>query len=91
MRANGNGSPEVCANNLLRIARGEVPFERVKGLDPRLIDRPISEAQRSIRQDAEWLISTYEPRVIVNAINIDQETGADAGFIVTADVTETEV
>ena len=91
MRASGNGAPDVCANNLLRIARGEVPFERVKGLDPRLIDRPMSVVEREIRQDAEWLLDTYEPRVTVNAINIDPTTGADAGFIVTADVTEMEV
>ena len=91
MRAKGNGTPEMCANNLLQIARGEVPFERVKGLDPRMIDRPISEAEGDIRQDAEWLISTYEPRVTVNAINITHATGADAGFVITADVTETEV
>ena len=91
MRANGNGTPEACADNLLRIARGEVPFERVKGLDPRMIDRPFGVAQRDIRQDAEWLLDTYEPRVTVNAINIDLATGADAGFVITADVTETEV
>lgn len=91
MKAKGNGTPEVCANNLLQIARGEVPFERVKGLDPRMIDRPLSEAEGDIRQDAAWLISTYEPRVTVNAVNIEHATGTDAGFIVTADVTETEV
>ena len=91
LRATGNGAADVCANNLLRIARGEVPFERVKGLDPRMIDRPISEAQGSIRQDAEWLLNTYEPRVTVNSINIDPVTGTDAGFVITADVTETEV
>ena len=91
MRAKDNGTPEVCANNLLQITRGEVPFERVKGLDPRMIDRPLSEAEGDIRQDAAWLISTYEPRVTVNAVNIKHATGTDAGFIVTADVTETEV
>lgn len=91
MRSNGNGAPGVCANNLLQITRGEVPFERVKGLDPRMIDRPMSEAESEIRQDAEWLLNTYEPRVAVNAIDIAQKTGADAGFAVTADVTEVEV
>lgn len=91
MRATGNGAPGLCANNLLRLTRGEVPFERVKGLDPRMIDRPISEAESEIRQDAEWLISTYEPRADVNSINIAQESGAEGGYSVTADVTETEV
>ena len=37
MRANGNGAPNVCASNLLRLIRGEVPYERIKGLDPRMI------------------------------------------------------
>lgn len=91
MRAHGNGIPGVCANNLLQISRGEVPFERVKGLDPRMIDRPMSEAESEIRQDAEWVISTYEPRVEVDAIDIMQKTGAEGGFAVTAKVTETEV
>ena len=91
MRANGNSAVEVCANNLLRITRGEVPFERVKGLDPRMIDRPISESQSSIRQDAKWLLDTYEPRAKVNSINIGNEAGVAGGFVVTADVTETEV
>ena len=88
MRSTGNGAVEVCANNLLQITRGEVPFERVKGLDPRMIDRPLSEVKGSIRQDAEWLLDTYEPRVKVNAINIDQATGTHAGFVITADVKE---
>ena len=26
MRANGNGAPNVCASNLLRLIRGEVPY-----------------------------------------------------------------
>lgn len=91
MRASGNGTPEVCANNLLRCVRGEVPYERVKGLDPRMIDRPISEAKAGIQQDAEWLISTYEPRVTVGDIHVTQDDGVAGGFIVTADVEETEV
>ena len=91
MMAHGNGTPQTCANNLLRLTRGEVPFERVKGLDPRMIDRPLSEEQSRIRQDAVWLLDTYEPRVTVQGISIEHETGSDAGFVVTADVTEKEV
>lgn len=91
MRAHGNGTPEVCANNLLQITRGEVPFERVKGLDPRLIDRPLSEAAGQIRQDADWLISTYEPRVTVSIINVEQTDGTSGGFLITANIKESEV
>lgn len=91
MRANGNGTPAVCADNLLKIVRGEVPYERVKGLDPRLVDRPLVEAEAELQQDAEWLISTYEPRVAVQSIQVEQQEGVTGGFAVTADVTETEV
>ena len=91
MRAQGNGTPEVCANNLLRIVRGEVPYERVKGLDPQIIDRPIGQAMAEIQQDAEWLISTYEPRASITAINVEQDAGVLGGFSVTADIVEMEV
>lgn len=90
MRATGNGTPRVCANNLLQITRGEVPFERVKGLDPRMIDRPHSIAEAEIQQDAEWLLETYEPRVDVNAISIDPSDATAGGFAITADINETE-
>lgn len=90
MMATGNGAPGVCANNLLQITRGEVPFERVKGLDPRMIDRPHSIVDTEIQQDAEWLLETYEPRVNVNAINIEPSDASSGGFTVTADINEKE-
>lgn len=89
MRASGNGSPDVCAANLLLTFRGDVPYERVKGLDPRLMDKPITTAEPEIKQDAEWLLETYEPRVAVKGIALAQkDTGG--GYIVTADITENE-
>ena len=90
MRAKGNGNPDVCASNLLRITRGEVPYERIKGLDARLIDRPIGEAEAEAQQDAEWLLETYEPRVEVGAINIAPSESISGGFSVIADITEKE-
>ena len=90
MRATGNGDVNVCASNLLRTFRGEVPFERIKGLDPRLIDRPIVEAEPDIQQEATWLLETYEPRATVNEIIISKSDAANGGFHVTADITEKE-
>jgi phage baseplate assembly protein W len=90
MRAKGNGDPELCASNLLRLFRGEVPFERVKGLDPRLIDRPAGDLNAEVQQDAEWLLENYEPRVSVNSINIEPSEEANGGFLVTANVEEEE-
>ena len=40
MRASGNGRPEQCAANLLKITRGEVPYDRLKGLGTSAIDGP---------------------------------------------------
>lgn len=90
MRANGNGAPELCANNLLRMMRGEVPFERVKGLDPRLVDKAMTDAQTEIEADAEWVIGTYEPRVQFNGVSISKADAQSGGFIVTANITKKE-
>ncbi len=89
MRANGNGHPQICVQNLLQLWRGECPYERVKGLDPRLIDQPAQIVAPQIIQEAEWLIETYEPRVTVDAIRIEEkQDSASGGFVVTADVSE---
>lgn len=90
MRANGNGDTNVCVNNLLRTFRGEVPFERIKGIDARLIDRPANEADAALKQDAEWLLETYEPRAIVNGISIERTEGVNGEFVIRANITERE-
>ena len=66
MKAHGNGTPETCASNLLRIVRGEVPYDRVRGRDGALIDQP--NATDEAIADAEWLLETYEPRVAVESV-----------------------
>ena len=38
MKASGNGAPEICVQNLLKTIRGEVPYERITGIDRTLID-----------------------------------------------------
>lgn len=78
MKANGNGTPETCASNLLRTVRGEVPFDRVRGVDPAYIDQP--NASEDALADAEWVLETYEPRVEVETSEIDQEAAATGGF-----------
>lgn len=90
MRANGNGNPTVCVENLLQMVRGEIPYERIKGLDPRLIDQPASNVEADVRQDAEWLIETYEPRVEASSIGIHLESAVDGRFTITAETVEKE-
>ena len=88
MKAKGNGTPQVCVNNLLRLFRGEVPYERVKGLDPRLIDRPAGVASGLLQQDADWLIETSEPRATIKALSVTPSDGINGGYTVTAEIEE---
>ena len=74
MKAHGNGTPETCASNLLRIVRGEVPYDRVRGRDGALIDQP--NATDEAAADIEWLMENYEPRVTVESV----EENADAAL-----------
>ena len=86
MIGSGNGNVKLCVQNLLRIFRGECPYERVKGLDPRMIDKPMSEVEPDIRQDAEWLIETYEPRATINDISVSADEAVGGGFVIDADI-----
>lgn len=70
MKASGNGDPAQCVGNLLRLIRGEVPYERLKGLDPSLIDQPSSNAAQELTADAQWLIENYEPRISLESIDL---------------------
>ena len=90
MRASGNGDVSVCANNLLLTVRGEVPYERVKGLDPRNIDRPLEDAELDIQQDAEWLLENYEPRAVVEGVSVEPFDEVNGGFAVLAKIKERE-
>lgn len=78
MKANGNGNPETCASNLLRIVRGEVPFDRVRGRDGSLVDQPNATADAAA--DAEWLLNTYEPRVTVEGAESVPENASTGDF-----------
>ncbi len=50
MLAQGNSDPRVCALNLLRTIRGEVPLERTKGIDREHIDKPITQSDELDRK-----------------------------------------
>lgn len=78
MKAHGNGNPETCASNLLRIVRGEVPYDRVKGRAGVLIDQP--NAMDEAIADAEWLLGTYEPRVEVDSAEVNPEAAITGDF-----------
>lgn len=88
MKGSGNGDVALCAENLLRIFRGENPYERIKGIDARSLDKPALDAEAEILQDAEFCIENYEPRAQIYSLDVyglDRERG---DFRVVAAVTE---
>lgn len=86
MKSSGNGSPDQCAINLLRISRGEVPYDRIKGLDSATIDSPASRGMGEAEADARWVLETYEPRIDVNVINVNAALAAAGDFNLAADI-----
>ncbi|MBO5864018.1 MAG: hypothetical protein J6Q59_07100 [Paludibacteraceae bacterium] len=78
MKAKGNGSPETCASNLLRIVRGEIPYDRVRGINGALVDQ--ANATKKATADARWLLETYEPRVEIESINTTPDAALTGDF-----------
>lgn len=86
MMAKGNGDPARCVQNLLQIARGEVPFDRIRGLDTTVFDRPAVTAAPALRSDAQWMLGVYEPRVAASSVEIKADEAKTGRFVVTADL-----
>lgn len=84
MKASGNGDPAQCVGNLLRLVRGEVPYERLKGIDARIIDSPSSTVAADLIAEAEWLIENYEPRISLDSINLVAELAKAGHFNIKA-------
>lgn len=89
MKANGNGEPMQCVANLLRITRGECPYDRIKGIDPTLIDQPTEIVAPLMQAEAKWLIKTYEPRVNADEVDISAITSQNGSFALNVDATVT--
>ena len=88
MKAHGNGKPETCASNLLRIVRGEVAYDRVRGRDGTLVDQP--NATDEAVADAEWVLETYEPRVDAENIIGSGEAVKNGEFALLVDIDRKE-
>lgn len=70
MKSSGNGSAAQCVANLCATFQGEVPYQRLKGMDTKLIDENLLTSEPKIKNHATWLIENYEERVVVNDINV---------------------
>lgn len=85
MKASGNGAPEICVQNLLKTIR-EVPYERIKGIDRTLIDKPSETAATDLAADVEFLVETYEPRVQLSDSELKALTAQAGDFELRASI-----
>ena len=88
MKAHGNGNPQTCASNLLRIVRGEVPYDRVRGIDGSLIDQP--NATRKMEADSKWVLENYEPRVDIDSVETIAENAHNGNYSTIAKIKRKE-
>lgn len=71
MKSSGNGNVAQCVANLISTYQGEVPYQRLKGMDPSVIDENLITSEPKIKNHATWLIENYEERAVVNDINVN--------------------
>ena len=90
MLRKNNSNPAICANNLIQIAKGEVPYDRIKGVSFAQLDAPISQAIDDITEDTEWMINTYEPRVEVEKIEVTPTDAQHGHFAISATINTTK-
>ena len=86
MKASGNAAPETCVQNLLKTIRGEVPYERIKGIDRTLIDKPSGTAADELAADVEFVVETYEPRVRLSSSELVALAEQAGGFELRASI-----
>ena len=89
MKANGNGTPQQCVANLVNLFQYEVPFARLKGMDPTIVDSTTDDAEVTAKNHVSWLIETYEPRVTLNDVEISYTEGNR--MVINPNVTVNEV
>lgn len=89
MKASGNGTPQTCVQNLLKTTRGEVPYERIKGIDRLLIDKPSEMAAPDLAAEVEFVVETYEPRVKLTDVELGALAAEVGGFEINASIDNT--
>lgn len=71
MQASGNDDVMLCIANLFSMRRGEIAYNRVKGIDQDIIDEDIMNAEIDLIEDAEFVVDQFEPRADIDNMSID--------------------
>lgn len=75
MLSNGNSNAKITARNLIKTYRGEVPYDRIRGIDGSFTDKPISKVIDNIDNDVRETIEEYEPRADVIDVAVSLSNG----------------
>ena len=86
MLSKNNSKPSICVNNLIQIARGEVPYDRVKGVSTAQLDRPIAQSPDEMVGDVEWMLSVYEPRAVIESVEATPADTQNGHFAIKATI-----
>lgn len=61
--------------NLLRCRRGEVPYDRMRGLDPGVFEMPMGDLEQILMPEIDRVLA-WEPRVRAKSAEARLENGA---------------
>lgn len=62
MNRTGNSNVDTCVQNLLRLERGEIPLDQMRGIRAGITDMPSTQAVLLLQGSAYTCIECYEPR-----------------------------
>lgn len=84
-----SGDERIVQNvlNLIRTFRYEVGYDRTRGINPAVIDKPMQEAAALYTSEIFRVIDLYEPRASVNSVNfIDVDLEGNMQFKVAIEI-----
>lgn len=67
--AKGNERKAQNVANLINTYRYEIAYDRTKGMDPEIIDKPLHQMVNKFSSEVYRLISVYQPNVTVTEIS----------------------
>lgn len=84
---NAKGDEQIVQNvcNILNLIKNEVPYARDKGRDLSNIDKTSNLTRYKLIEETYDLIEKYEPRVIVDDVQVDFSSNPNIKVVITID------
>lgn len=82
--AKGNKRILQNVNNIINTIKDEVPYDRLRGRDPKNVDKT-NKNRNALIEETYDLIKTYEPRVTVKSVDIEEDENLIIKVVVSID------